>query len=147
MLRMNLVYRQGRSTIAAKLQSSLCTATTPRQQRVEKSFSRIALLESGANEKESGDRWHARGAGGVWVREHCTPREALFTPCRVARGPAHPDLLSHVRVTRGRFVDGGDFVIKDSWRSSAAHALLFGQWVGTTTFQKAQEELSVSMRR
>ena len=114
---------------------------------MEKAVSRIEMLESGADKVETGDRWHSRGAGGLWVREHRTPREALFTPCKVARGPAHPDLLSQVRVTRGRFIDGGTFVIEDFWNSSAAHSLLSGRWVGTTTFMKEQGELTVSARR
>ena len=138
---MNLTYRTGRPSIAVELQSSLSATTNPKQQRVEKANARTKKLEDGLDRSkpsgaatDTGDRWESRGANGVWVREHRTPREALFTPCKVARGPAHPDRFAQVRVTRGCFVNGGIFTIEDSWRSGSAHALLSGPWTGTTTF-------------
>ena len=67
-------------------------------------------------EKHGGDWWISRGAHHRWVRQHSTSRRSLFTPCRVARGPAHPDELSAVRKTEGVFADGEKFLIVDNWR-------------------------------
>ena len=81
------------------------------------------------------DQWHVRGAGGSWVRVHNTPRRSLFTPCRVPRGPARPDLLSQVRRTVGTDANGQSFVIEDDWKDAGdAHRVLDLPWTGVTTF-------------
>ena len=133
--RMRLVYRGGRAEIAAKLQSSLKHKQEAKHLRAVKAEDRICKLEAERGSFPGGDRWQSRGAEGLWLREHRTPREALFTPCRVPRGLAHPDQLSVVRVTKGCFENGGSFTIRDNWYSGSAHSLLPGRWTGTTTFE------------
>ena len=70
------------------------------------------------------------------ARLHATPRRSLFTPCSVARGPAHPDCLRTRRVTEGVDIEGNRFRIDDNWREPGrAHIVLDLPWTGVTTFR------------
>ena len=78
----------------------------------------------------------SRGAHGEWARLHATPRRSLFTPCRVARGPAHPDCLRTRRVTECVDFEGNKFRIDDDWREPGrAHKVLDLPWTGLTTLR------------
>ena len=63
-------------------------------------------------------------------------RHTLFTRCRVARGPAHPDCLRTRRVTQGVVIEGNRLWIDDDWRQSGrAQKVLDLPWTGLTTFR------------
>ena len=65
----------------------------------------------------------------------------MFTPCRVARGPAHPDLLQSLRRTVGIDINGDQFVVVDDWRSpECAHRVRELPWTGVTTFIAKEKE-------
>ena len=128
--RMSLEFQEGRAEKAAKLQS---IAKAQRQKQAQDSMlSACEKYDSGHRQ----DKWISRGGDGEWVRLHDTPRRSLFTPCRVARGPAHPDKLEGKRVTTGVFADGEKFVLEDGWREPGlAHRVLNKPWTGTTKFR------------
>jgi hypothetical protein len=127
--RLMLETREGRSLKAAELQSC---GRPARVARAEDCM--LAACERYA-EGNRHDSWNSRGAEGRWVRIHSTPRRSLFTPCRVPRGPARPDLLDEHRVTEGTYADGTKFKIIDDWRQGGrAHRVLDQPWTGVTTF-------------
>ena len=82
------------------------------------------------------DSWEGGVEGGRWVREHRTPRRALFTPHRVAGGPSVEDCSNTRRITRGVYIrDGTKFEIIDDYSvEDAAHKVLEGAWTGVTEF-------------
>ena len=127
--RLQLESREGRSAKAAGLQS--CA----RGLRVERAAERQIAVCENYLEGSKIDHWSSRGANGMWTRVHSKPRSALFTPCRVARGPARPDLLDGYRVTKGIAANGEKFEIRDDWRDGRkSHRALDKPWVGITTF-------------
>ena len=64
----------------------------------------------------------------------------MYTPFKVPKGPPRDARLGSVRVTKGTFVDGEDFVIHDHWGSvDAAHRDLGKPWRGTTCFVDISE--------
>ena len=105
--RLMLESRHGRALKAAELQSC------QRSDRTERAHERMVAACERYSDGNRHDHWHARGADGKWTRMHTTPRKSLFTPCRVPRGPARPDLLAGRRVTEGVFSDGNRFKIED----------------------------------
>ena len=82
------------------------------------------------------DSWIESGCSGRWRRIHRTPRRALFTPFRVAGGPAPETEMNKRRVTKGRFIGSKEeFEITDDFtKQSSAHRLLRASWIGETTF-------------
>ena len=85
--------------------------------------------------RRGGDSWFSRGSEGIWVRMHSTPWWSLFTPCRVPRGPVHPDELSAHRSTVGIYINGQSFKIQDDWTDAGeSHTVFESPWTGTTTF-------------
>ena len=49
--------------------------------------------------------------------------------------------LSGHRITRGRFIGGGEFCIEDDWKNkSQCHRLLREPWIGSTTFANRHDE-------
>ena len=86
-------------------------------------------------ERRGSENWYSRGSEGSWLRVHSTPRRSFFTPCRVPRGPAHPDELSGHRFTVGININGQSFKIQDDWTDAVdSHRVLELPWTGTTTF-------------
>ena len=131
--RMSLEFREGRSQKAANLQS---ISRLNKRSRHSEAQERLISACSIFDERRGGDDWHSRGEDGQWIRLHATPRRALFTPCRVARGPTHPDNLMCTRITQGVDSQGRPFVIEDDWRESEqAHRVLELPWTGCTTFR------------
>ena len=125
-----LEFREGRTEKAAKLQ-----AITGATRQKEANDKMVPACEKYGQDKRQ-DKWSSRGADGEWTRLHCTPRRSLFAPCRVARGPAHPDKLESARVTKGIDSDGKRFEIKDNWREPGnAHRVLSHPWTGYTMFK------------
>ena len=80
-----------------------------------------------------GDGWQKHGE--CLVRVHAKPRQALFTPLRVAGSPP-AKALTAVRITEGVFCDNNEaFARTDNWTSrSAAHLDLGRRWTGSTRF-------------
>ena len=132
--RLMLESREGRSSKAAGLQS--CSHTT----RAERAEERMLAACERYSQGNRSDQWRSRGADGMWVRVHSTPRRSLFTPCRVPRGPARPDLLANIRRTEGVDAEGSKFIIEDDWRHGGnAHRVLNKPWTGTTVFTHREE--------
>jgi hypothetical protein len=127
--RMSLEFREGRAKKAVELKS---IDKRSRCNDIENKM--IATCDKYA-ERRGGDSWFSRGSEGTWVRLHSTPRRSLFTPCRVPRGPAHPDDLSTHRCTVGVDINGQSFRIQDDWTNAGdSHRILELPWTGTTTF-------------
>ena len=78
------------------------------------------------------DAWTKGGSkDGVITTIHIKPREALFTPMKVARGPKDAKAVGSI----GRFEDGEKIVVRDDWKiSKDPHRRLRGAWTGSTTF-------------
>ena len=130
--RMAMEFRGGRSEKASNLQS---VSAKNRAERITRAVNCIENLRDKYAEKNVGDDWISRGAGGKWIRAHRTARKSLFTPCRVPRGPAHPDMFSVVRRTIGVNNKGNKFEIVDNWKDShCSHRLMEDPWTGTTEF-------------
>ena len=127
---MSLEFREGRMERGGKLQY---LAKTQRQAQAQDHM--ISVCEK-YDRSHRQDKWISRGADGEWTRLHDTPRRSLFTPCRVARGPAHPDKLEGKRVRVGVFADGEQFKLEDGWRERGlAHRVLNKPWTGVTRFK------------
>ena len=125
--RLMLEARDGRATKAAELQSCLHGV------RAERAHDKMVAACERYSDGNRNDHWNSRGAEGKWTRVHSTPRRSLFTPCRVPRGPARPDLLDEHRTTEGTYADGSKFRIIDSWRQGGrAHRVLEQPWTGVT---------------
>ena len=93
----------------------------------------INALEAGKVVK---DAWHR--AEGQIVRMHRKPREALFTPMKVAGGPLSAGEIFGRRLTIGRFMSGKAFILEDNWKTAAEpHRRLEEPWTGTTLFTSA----------
>ena len=121
--RMSLVFREGRAVKAVELQA------------IDNSRKDMLAMRDRYTERQGSDSWLSRGANNRWVRLHGAPRRSLFTPCRVARGPSHPDELKTVRVTEGVDINGLHFKETDDWRAPGrAHLVREQPWTGTTTF-------------
>ena len=64
-----------------------------------------------------GDSWQERGEKGILVRVHRTPRRALFTPFKVARGLGPEVDFADVRWTIGVDDARQEVEVKNAWRS------------------------------
>ena len=69
-------------------------------------------------DKRGGDSWKNKGEAGIWHRIHTKPRRALFTPFKVAKGPASSEKLSVIRFTKGVSQSGHKFEFHDKWQES-----------------------------
>ena len=87
------------------------------------------------------DSWGREGKDGRWTRNHRSARRALFTPFKVAGGPSMKIPMKKIRITRGKFFDGGKtFKIIDDWTVRAnAHRMLESSWIGTTDFRESAD--------
>jgi hypothetical protein len=87
------------------------------------------------------DSWSREGAGGRWTRIHRSARRALFTPFKVAGGPAAKTPLKRIRITRGKYLaTGRTFKVIDDWTIRAnSHRLLEATWIGTTDFREQSD--------
>ena len=88
----------------------------------------------------SADQWGPMLAkennnGRMWIRYHTTPRRALFTPYKVAKGPKRDEMVGAIRVTVGNYADGEEFVRVEGWNElREPHQLLEKMWIGVTMF-------------
>ena len=129
---MNLEFEQGRAQTAAKLHA------IGRRMRQEEANEKLQSVSIEKWDNCGGDAWRNRGDEGVWCRIHRTPRRAMFTPYRVARGPSMKSTLMSTRTTTGVTASGQKFTISDNFKNPKnAHMLLFEEWTGTTTFRAA----------
>ena len=86
------------------------------------------------------DSWSVAGEGGVWRREHRTPRRTLFTPHKVSGGPDPRIGIKKIRVTKGCFISTKQNfqIIDDDTLGSCAHRMLASAWTGTTEFRESE---------
>ena len=100
-------------------------------------------LRKTGHEKRGGDTWVERGKGGAWHREHTTPRVSLFTPYKVAGGPAAKIPLNNIRFTCGVTQSGKSFEFHDDWTlPDRKHYVLEEPWVGYTVFVERKANLA-----
>ena len=124
-LTMQMEYAEGRSGKAANLHSV----------EVSKAKSSWDKIRKTGHEKRGGDDWISNGKGGVWHRQHTTPRVSLFTPYKVSKGPANRIPLSHVRFTCGVTESGKSFEFHDDWTlPDRKHKVLEEPWIGYSVF-------------
>ena len=129
---MEMGFPEGRSGKAAQLHSI----------EIHEAVKNWNELRKTGHEKRGGDDWISRGDKGCWHRRHCTPRVSLFTPYKVARGPASRIPLSHVRFTRGVTESGQAFEFHDDWTvPEQKHRVLEEPWVGYTIFTEMSASL------
>ena len=113
---MGLVFQEGRAEKAALLHALY-------QQR-GRSIDALAT-----------DKWSERGEKEQWVRVHRVPREELFTPYRVPRGPGKKTRLKSTRRTIGVDEFGKEFDFIDDWtEENRAHKMMSSRWTGITLF-------------
>jgi len=77
------------------------------------------------------DAWSREGV--FATRIHTRSRKELFTPLHVSGSP-QAKVLSPTRITEGKFADGREFKLVDSWRAQKAHQELEQPWTGCTRF-------------
>ena len=83
---------------------------------------------------ENLDEWHYDEKMGVLIREHKTPRIALFCPQDVADCPVSKDILTKGRITEVEFIEGKSTVMQDSWENDYGIKMLNREWTGKTIF-------------
>ena len=106
------------------------------------SFADWQSVRRAANDQRGGDRWKSRGVDGIWHRWHTSPRVSLFTPYRVAKGPASSIGLHQHRFTYGVTSSGRTFEFHDDWtKPERAHMVLDEPWLGYTVFIERGAEL------
>ena len=124
---LQLEFRAGRSEAAAQLHH---LRRKQRQEEFDKSTSILNIRDKKA------DRWGQRGESGVWMRLHATPRQSMFTPFKIPRGPGRSTKLSRTRITEGVDERGVQFKIVDDWtKPSESHRLMPSVWTGRTSFR------------
>ena len=107
------------------------------------SFADWQSVRRAANDQRGGDRWKSRGVDGIWHRWHTSPRVSLFTPYRVAKGPASSIGLHQHRFTYGVTSAGRTFEFHDDWtKPERAHMVLDEPWLGYTVFTERGAELT-----
>ena len=103
-------------------------------------------VRAAANDQRGGDRWRSRGAEGVWHRWHTSPRTSLFTPYKVAKGPASSISLKRLRFTYGVTAKGRCFEFHDDWtKPERAHMVLDEPWTGYTIFTERREGYAATL--
>ena len=157
---LDLHYLEGRAGKAAQLhavdigqQQIECEGEIIEQEQIEINEAVIGksdekLFEPGLDEYADfgfangrSDSWGNRGEGQRWCRIHRTPRRALFTPYKVARGPGRKTKLRVTRITEGINQLGQKFSIKDDWTNpERSHRRMAMSWIGKTTFEVDPEE-------
>ena len=97
---MRLRFSEGRASKAAQLHTVLEAPAVPTEDRA-RGLALWDLMGDRYEDKRGGDFWKSRGEGGAWQRVHAKPRRALFTPFKVAKGPASHEKLNIFRFTKG----------------------------------------------
>ena len=83
---------------------------------------------------ENLDEWRYDEKMGVLIREHKTPRIALFSPEDVADCPVSKDLLTKGRIIEVEYLEGKGTVMQDSWDNDYGIKMLSREWTGKTIF-------------
>ena len=100
-----------------------------------------------AHDQRGGDRWKSRGVVGVWHRWHTSSRTSLFTPYKVANGPASSVSLKRLRFTHGVTAAGKTCEFHDDWtKPGRAHMVLDEPWIGYTIFTTRGEEYMATQK-
>ena len=134
--RMRITVMSGRSEKAAGLHM-LDESSSPEWNNIRSQF----------KHKRGGDRWLCRGHKGVWQRFHSSPRDSLFTPFKVAKGPNAGVDIQSLRFTKGITKSGQRFEFHDRWRQpERAHRILDEPWIGYTVFAETSATLSEVLR-
>ena len=71
---------------------------------------------------------------GVLIREHKTPRIALFSLENVTDCPVPIETLTKGRITEIEYLEGKGTVMQDSWRNDYGVKMLGREWTGETIF-------------
>ena len=122
--RMRIEVVKGRSNKAAKLHM-VNELAAPEYCKIRRKY-----LDA-----KGGDRWLSRGHNGVWHRLHTTPRNSLFTPYRISKGPGGDAELNNIRFTRGITQSGRRFEFHDQWKQFDRNHWKVGEpWIGYTAF-------------
>ena len=67
--------------------------------------------------EENQDEWHYDEKMGVLIREHKTPRIALFSLENVTDCPVPVESLTKGRITEVDYLEGKSTVMQDSWQN------------------------------
>jgi hypothetical protein len=80
-----------------------------------------------------------------WIRRHLVARRSLFDP-RSSRDGPQTNTIGKTRITKGRYLGGGEFEVEDAWNKSPNMESL---WLGETWFRKAgeTEQRAMTMER
>ena len=99
------------------------------------SQSRQAVCGTNVDIDVDKDSWSSGGVGGEWSRLHNRSRRSLFTPMRVAQGPADKTHRMRLRGTKGTCLLTMKCccITGDLRQTSNAHRLLEEPLIGTTT--------------
>ena len=104
-------------------------------------FAEWQSLRRAANDQRGGDRWKSGGVDGIWHRWHTLPRLSLFTPYKVAKGPASSIGLQQHRFTYGVTAAGRTFEFHEDWtKPERAHMVLDEPWLGYTVITERRAE-------
>ena len=84
--------------------------------------------------EENQDEWHYDEKMGVLIREHKTPRIALFSLENVTDCPVPVESLTKGRITEVDYLEGKSTVMQDSWQNDYGVKMLGREWTGKTIF-------------
>ena len=84
--------------------------------------------------EENHDEWHYDEKMSVLIREHKTPRIALFSLDSVTDCPVSVETLTKGRITEVEYLEGKGTVMQDSWQNDYGVKMLGREWVGQTIF-------------
>ena len=155
--KMHLTFEAGRASVAAQLHNlimkeSIAADRACSVDSLGQLWSSVGSIRKGNLWKEArkflgdvrgGDQWISRGQHGEWKRLHATPRQSLFTPFRVAKGPSKDLKLNPSRRTIGVTKSGEKFELVDNWMSSEnSHRRLDEQFIGFTIFTQQGSKYS-----
>ena len=78
---------------------------------------------------------------------HSTPRNSLFTPFKISKGPAAGQSLNRIRFTKGITSAGRRFEFHDNWQQENRKHLDLGEtWIGYTVFIEPDCEWQEALR-
>ena len=84
--------------------------------------------------EENQDEWHYDEKMGVLIREHKTPRIALFSLENVTDCPVPVESLTKGRITEVDYLEGKSTLMQDSWQNDYGVKTLGREWTGKTIF-------------
>eukprot|EP00434_Breviolum_minutum_P004941 symbB.v1.2.004358.t1/scaffold240.1/size264318/14 len=99
----------------------------------------VDMAERGYNQtnlatEENQDEWHYDEKMGILIREHKTPRIALFSLENMTDCPVPIESLTKGRITEVDYLEGKSTVMQDSWQNDYGVKMLGREWTGKTIF-------------